>query len=106
MSKSIRASHILLMYQGSAQSDATRTKQEALTEITALQDRINGGEDFAAIARSMSDCPSGEDGGDLGFFQRGDMVPEFDDAVFDLEPGQTSGVVETAFGYHLIQRTE
>lgn len=106
MSKSIRASHILLMYQGSAQSDAVRTKQEALAEITALHDQIVKGEDFAAAARRVSDCPSGEDGGDLGFFQRGDMVPEFDEAVFALEPGQTSGVVETAFGYHLIQRTE
>jgi parvulin-like peptidyl-prolyl isomerase len=94
------------MYQGPAQSDAVRTKQEALDEITALLERINAGEDFAAIAQKMSDCPSGEDGGDLGFFQRGDMVPEFDEAAFALEPNQTSGVVETAFGFHLIQRTE
>ena len=106
MSNSIRASHILLMYQGSAQSDATRSKSEALAEIKALQDQINNGEDFAAVAKRISDCPSGEDGGDLGEFQKGDMVPEFDEVAFALQPGETSQVVETAFGYHLIQRTE
>lgn len=106
MSKSIRASHILLMYQGSAQSDATRTKEEALAEIRQIQEQIAKGEDFGDVARRVSDCPSGEDGGDLGDFQKGDMVPEFDAAAFALQPGETSAVVETAFGYHLIHRTE
>lgn len=105
MASKIRASHILLMYKGSMRSTATRSKDEALTSITALLKDIQGGSDFAEAARQNSDCPSGSDGGDLGFFGPGAMVPAFDTAAFALEPGQLSGVVETPFGYHLIQRT-
>jgi len=106
MSATIRASHILLMYAGSAQSDATRTKTEAQGQIIELLDAIKKGADFADLARQISDCPSGEDGGDLGEFGKGEMVPEFDKVAFDLKPGDVSDVVETAFGYHLIMRTE
>lgn len=106
MASQIRASHILLMYKGSMRSTATRSKAEALDSINALKAEIAGGADFGDLARKNSDCPSGEDGGDLGKFPRGAMVPEFDQAAFALEPGQVSDVVETAFGYHLIQRTE
>ena len=106
MADQVRASHILLMYAGSERSTATRSKDEALQEISALKDAIAGGADFGDLARENSDCPSGQDGGDLGSFGRGMMVPEFDTAVFAMEVGDTSDVVETAFGYHLIQRTE
>ena len=102
---SVRASHILLMYQGSARSTATRSKAEAQQQIADLQAKIAGGADFAELARAHSDCPSGAKGGDLGQFGRGQMVPEFETAAFGMEVGQTSDVVETAFGYHLIQRT-
>jgi peptidyl-prolyl cis-trans isomerase C len=105
MADQVRASHILLMYAGSARSSATRSKEEAAAEIEALKARIDGGEDFAAIAAEVSDCPSGRQGGDLGQFGRGQMVPEFETAAFGMEVGETSGVVETDFGYHLIQRT-
>lgn len=105
MSTQIRVSHILLMYKGSMRSTAQRSKDEALASITQFKQQIADGADFADIARSNSDCPSGEEGGDLGFFGRGAMVPEFDAAAFVLEAGQVSDVVETAFGYHLIQRT-
>ncbi len=106
MASQIRASHILLMYKGSMRSSATRSKDEALNSITAMKAEIAGGADFAELARKNSDCPSGAEGGDLGQFPRGAMVPEFDKAAFALEPGQVSDVIETAFGYHLIQRTE
>lgn len=106
MASQIRASHILLMYKGSMRSTATRSKDEALTSITAMKAEIADGADFADLARKNSDCPSGAEGGDLGKFPRGAMVPEFDKAAFALEPGQVSDVIETAFGYHLIQRTE
>ena len=105
MSEQVRASHILLMYAGSARSTATRTKDEALSEINALKDQIASGADFAELAKANSDCPSGQQGGDLGFFGRGMMVPEFDAAAFNMEVGSTSDVVETDFGYHLLQRT-
>lgn len=101
----IRAAHILLMYQGSMRSTATRTKDEALTAIAGIKDEIAQGADFGQMARQFSDCPSGEEGGDLGMFGPGAMVPEFDKAAFALQAGETSDVIETPFGYHLIQRT-
>jgi peptidyl-prolyl cis-trans isomerase C len=105
MAEQIKASHILLMYAGSARSRATRSKQEAQQQITGLKSELDGGADFAALARAHSDCPSGSSGGDLGSFGRGQMVGPFENAAFALQVGQTSDVVETDFGYHLIQRT-
>ena len=105
MADQVRASHILLMYAGSARSTATRSKDEALQEINELKTAVEGGADFGELARERSDCPSGQEGGDLGWFSPGMMVPEFDDAAFALGVGDSSEVVETAFGYHLIQRT-
>jgi parvulin-like peptidyl-prolyl isomerase len=105
MANTVKASHILLMYKGSSRSTATRTKDEAQREIEALKAQIDGGADFAALAQRHSDCPSAEEGGDLGAFGRGQMVKPFEDAAFGLPIGGTSGVVETQFGYHLIKRT-
>ncbi|MBX3185211.1 MAG: peptidyl-prolyl cis-trans isomerase [Polyangiaceae bacterium] len=101
----VRASHILLMYQGSMRSSASRSKEEAQGLIEQLKQQVAQGADFAALAREHSDCPSGRSGGDLGPFGRGQMVGPFEDATFAMEVGQTSDVVETDFGYHLIQRT-
>jgi parvulin-like peptidyl-prolyl isomerase len=105
MADTVRASHILLMYQGSERSTATRSKQEASDEINAIKGQLDGGGDFAGLARQHSDCPSGRQGGDLGNFGRGQMVGAFEQAAFGLEVGGTSGVVETPFGYHIIRRT-
>jgi peptidyl-prolyl cis-trans isomerase C len=105
MADQVRASHILLMYAGSARSTATRSKAEAASEIAQMKAQIDGGADFADLARNHSDCPSGKSGGDLGPFGRGQMVGPFEDAAFSLPVGGTSGVVETDFGYHLIRRT-
>ena len=105
MSDQVSASHILLMYEGSASSSATRSKEEAATQIAGLRTQIEGGAAFADVARDNSDCPSGAQGGDLGSFGRGQMVPEFETATFAMEVGDLSDVVETDFGYHLIQRT-
>ena len=102
---SVQASHILLMYQGSDRSSATRSKDEAQTQIAELKTQLDGGADFAALAREHSDCPSGKSGGDLGKFGRGQMVKAFEDTAFGLPVGGTSDVVETQFGYHIIQRT-
>ena len=105
MTDQVRASHILLMYDGSMRSTATRSKDEALELINDLKTQVAGGADFAALAQTHSDCPSGQQGGDLGEFGRGMMVPEFETAAFGMDVGATSDVVETDFGYHLIQRT-
>jgi len=105
MSDQVRASHILLMYKGSARSSATRSKQEAQQQIAEIKTKLDGGADFAELARQHSDCPSGASGGDLGVFGRGQMVKPFEEAAFGMPVGATSGVVETDFGYHLIRRT-
>lgn len=101
----VQASHILLMYAGSMRSSATRSKAEASQAIADLKSQLDGGADFAALAREHSDCPSSRRGGDLGVFGSGQMVPAFEEAAFGLAVGDTSGVVETPFGFHLIHRT-
>jgi len=105
MADQVRVSHILLMYAGSERSTATRSKDEALAQIGEIKEQLAAGEDFAALAMQHSDCPSSREGGDLGSFPRGAMVPEFDEAAFALDVGADSDLVETAFGYHLIRRT-
>lgn len=82
-------------------SDSART--EALETARDLLQRIRDGEDFADLAREYSDDGSASRGGDLGWFRRGRMVAEFEDAAFSLPPGGVSTVVETMFGFHIIK---
>lgn len=103
----VGASHILVSYAGSQVQGVQRTREEAMTLVNELQGRITDGDiTFAQAASEYSDCPSGRDGGALGVFGRGAMVPAFEQAAFSLGVGQMSGVVETQFGYHLILRTQ
>ena len=76
--------------------------EEACNEI---KDQIDSGCDFAALAAEHSQCPSGRQGGDLGEFGPGQMVPEFDTVVFSAEVGTVQGPVKTQFGYHLLEVT-
>ena len=71
-----------------------------------LKSQIEAGTDFAAVAKQHSKCPSGREGGDLGTFRPGQMVPEFDKVVFSAEVGKVHGPVKTQFGYHLIEITK
>ncbi len=71
-----------------------------------LKAKIESGDDFAEIAREYSQCPSGKQGGGLGEFSPGQMVPEFDEVVFSSEIGKVQGPVKTDFGYHLIEVTD
>ena len=87
-------------------STATRSKDDAESQIAALKAELDGGAEFADVARDNSDCPSSSKGGDLGTFGRGAMIGAFEDTAFALEIGATSDVVETDFGYHIIHRTE
>jgi peptidyl-prolyl cis-trans isomerase C len=99
----VKASHILVKIEENA-DEAKQAK--ALATIQGLKTRVDNGENFATLAQEYSDCPSKAKGGDLGFFSREQMVPPFSEAAFALEPGQTSDVVKTRFGYHLIRVTE
>jgi len=70
-----------------------------------LKQQITDGADFADLAKSHSECPSGKQGGDLGSFGRGQMVAEFDKVCFEAEVGITHGPIKTQFGYHLVEVT-
>ena len=72
-------------------------------ECEDLKTQIEGGADFAAVAQEHSQCPSGKDGGNLGEFGPGQMVPEFDQVVFSAEVGTVQGPVQTHFGFHLLE---
>lgn len=86
----VKASHILVPTQ---------------TDANVLLAQINEGTDFGLAARLNSKCPSSANGGDLGFFGRGQMVKPFEDAAFSLGVGETSKPIQTQFGWHLIKRT-
>lgn len=74
-------------------------------QCNQLKASIEGGADFGAVAREHSQCPSKQDGGNLGSFGRGQMVPEFDSVVFSAPVGVVQGPVKTQFGYHLVEVT-
>lgn len=87
----IKARHILVEHQHEAED---------------LVKKLNEGEPFATLAKAHSKCPSGQQGGDLGSFGKGQMVAEFENAAFSLDVGGVSEPVRTQFGYHIIQRDE
>ncbi len=91
MDEEIRASHILV---------------SKLDEADHIMNELKSGKDFSELARKFSSCPSSKMGGDLGFFKRGQMVKEFEDAAFALEPGQISMPIRTQFGFHIIKILE
>jgi peptidyl-prolyl cis-trans isomerase D len=97
------ASHILIKVK-QGETGEGHTDAEAKQIAQGLLDQLKAGADFAELAKKYSeDQGSAQNGGDLGCFPPGRMVPAFDDAVFALEPGQTSGLVKTSFGYHIIR---
>jgi peptidyl-prolyl cis-trans isomerase NIMA-interacting 1 len=105
----IAARHLLVSYQGAmrASPSVTRTKAEAQIRATEALTRAKAGEDFEVLVKEFSDEPgAGDRGGSLGRFGRGMMVPAFEKAAFKLTPGQISDLIETPFGFHVIQRTE
>lgn len=106
--REITASHILVGFGGSSRTrpTVTRTKGEARQRADELLARLRGGSDFAELARAESDSPSAARGGDLGSFSAQRMEPKFAAAAFALGVGETSAVVETPFGFHIIKRTK
>ena len=91
--EAVRAAHII------KNVDEKTTEEAALAAIRVVEERLRAGESFEAIADEVSDCPGS--GGDLGWFPRGQMVPEFDAVVFALQPGEISPVFRTPFGFHI-----
>ncbi|MBA6230755.1 MULTISPECIES: peptidylprolyl isomerase [unclassified Colwellia] len=89
------------MSQASARHLLVDTEEQCLTLKTQIED----GADFAVIAQEHSNCPSKMQGGDLGTFGRGQMVPEFDEVVFTADLNTVQGPVKTQFGYHLLEVT-
>jgi peptidyl-prolyl cis-trans isomerase D len=83
--------------------DEVAAKKKQAEEVLAL---VRKGDDFVALAGKYSEGPTRDKGGDLGFFSRGRMVPEFDEAVFSMEPGAVSDLVRTSFGFHIIKLEE
>ena len=86
MAKSVNAAHILVNSEKDAQN---------------ILARLEKGESFEALAKRFSKCPSKSKGGNLGWFGKGDMVPEFENAAFNAKKGEVVGPVKTEFGYHL-----
>ena len=100
--ETVDISHILKQVKPSEAS-----KETALEKIMAIKEKLDAGEDFAELAKKYSEDPAtAARGGDLGFINRGDLVPEFESVAFNLKPGEISDIVETQFGYHIIKLTE
>lgn len=98
------ASHILVKVKTDPKAKEGHGDDEARKIASGLLEEVKAGADFAALARKSSeDTGSAQNGGDLGCFPRGRMVPQFDEAVFSLEPGKTSELVKSPFGYHIIR---
>jgi peptidyl-prolyl cis-trans isomerase C len=102
--ESVRASHILI---GVPRGADAATREQARAKAEQVLTDVKAGKDFAALAKDVSaDTGSAVNGGDLGFFQQGQMVGPFNDAAFSLAPGATSDLVETEFGFHIIKVAE
>jgi hypothetical protein len=107
--RTIAASHLVVMHQGSmrAQPGVTRTREQARQRAQEALARARAGEDFEKLVAEYSDEPNAVlRKGALGRFSRDEVVEPFADAAFQLEPGEISEVVETPFGFHVIQRTQ
>lgn len=102
----IAARHILVSWAGAAMAPiaVTRTRDDAYQRISQAQARLQAGEDFATVAAELSDDNTADKGGDLGSFDQGAMTPPFEAAAFRLQAGERSRIVETLFGFHIIER--
>jgi peptidyl-prolyl cis-trans isomerase C len=104
----VRTSHILIKPEFidpnvNPNADPNEAKAKARTKTEDLLKQLKDGADFAELAKSHSTCPSAPQGGDLGFFPRGETTPAFEKTAFELEIGQISEIVETEYGYHIIK---
>ena len=101
--EAVRASHIL--FRVAENADAA-TKKKTLEQAQSVLKQARGGADFGELAKKYSADGSAQQGGDLNFFTKGQMVPAFDQAAFSMKPGEISDIVTTQFGYHIIKVTD
>jgi peptidyl-prolyl cis-trans isomerase NIMA-interacting 1 len=102
----VRVAQILITFEGATGDSTQRSRLDAQGLMDRAAQRVADGEPFDAVAKAMSDGPSGLRGGDLGWFTQGQFLPAWEQVAFALEPGQTSAVFETSAGLHLLQRLE
>ena len=103
----VRARHILIKTDPHELGETPTGKEEARKKAQSLLERVRKGEDFASLAQEHSDDERSKPlGGDLGFFTRGSMLPQFDQVAFTLKPGEVSDLVETKYGFHIIKVEE
>lgn len=109
----VRASHLLVKHCNSRrpsswrEENITRTKEEAVALLEKYLEQLNTGEaTFEELATKFSDCSSAKRGGDLGYFERGQMQAPFEEAAFKLNIGDISSIVDTDSGVHIIKRTD
>ncbi len=96
--------HLLLTYEGAWRSTTRRTKDNAQTQAHSYKALLDEGVDFGYLAAQYSEDPQKKDGGLIGVVEKGQMVAEFESALFDLDINEISDVVETGFGFHILQR--
>jgi peptidyl-prolyl cis-trans isomerase SurA len=102
LKETVDISHILKQIKPGESS-----REAALTKMIDIKEKVDAGEDFSELATTYSEDPATSiRGGDLGFIKRGDLVTEFEEVAFNLEPGEISGIVETQFGFHVIKMIE
>ena len=100
----VRVAQILVQWKGRHLAKTSRSKEDARARADEALALVRSGKSFKEVASSHSDGDTGKRGTDLGWFQKGQMVPAFDNAAFALEPGQTSAVIESPLGFHIIHR--
>jgi peptidyl-prolyl cis-trans isomerase SurA len=102
----LRVAQVLVQWKGRPHAKTSRSKEQAEARAEEALSLIRSGKSFVTVAKSHSDGGTGKRGSDLGWFQKGQMVPAFDRTAFGLSMGQTSEVLESPLGYHIIHRLE
>ncbi|MFS0824325.1 peptidylprolyl isomerase [Bacillus sp. 1P02SD] len=102
----VKASHILAKFSDNPSAEVTdEQKAAAKKKIEEVKAKLDSGEKFEDVAKEYSDDSTAQNGGDLGWFGKGRMVPEFEEAAFALKEGETSDIIESQYGYHIIKVT-
>lgn len=102
----VHVAHILVQWADLRRTASERSREDAVLIAEQALAELRAGRAFDAVAKKYSDGPFGSRGGNLGWFQKGQMVPQFDTTAFALEPGETSDIVESPHGFHIIHRIE